>query len=244
MKNLISILLVYFILVLVSCSKSEIETNDDNFFDNLFPETSIEDGNFLNITKTSVMGESASIAVHFFPTDFKKNQFLKETNFLDLNLNEENSLFITPSQKNDFNSFSQRFGDKNVVLSSRLKSTEGDFEIYFPEIITVTNINELTNLSSPPHEIKWNKDDKNPNGKVVIAIIHRGVKENELIRYEDYATVKIVDDTGTSMISYDDLSKFPDNSELDILIGRGNQDEINEITITATTTDLVSTKNY
>ncbi len=108
----------------------------------------------------------------------------------------------------------------------------------------MTNVNELRKLSSPPYDIKWNKDDKNPNGKVVIAIIHRGVKENGIIRYEEYSTVKIVDDTGKSTITYDDLSKFPENSELDILIGRGNQEEIDGIIVTATTTDLVNSKNY
>lgn len=190
------------------------------------------------------MGKSASISVNYFPIDSVENNYLKVKNFLDYNLNANNSLFITPIEEKDFKSFNQNFGVENLLPASELKSTDDEYAIYYPKIITLTNVNELRKLSSPPYDIKWNKDDKNPNGKVVIAIIHRGVKENGIIRYEEYSTVKIVDDTGKSTITYDDLSKFPENSELDILIGRGNQEEIDGIIVTATTTDLVNSKNY
>lgn len=229
---------------MLSCSKSDMEITNDNLFDNLFSHESTENGNYLNISKTCVKGESASISVDYFPTDSTSNTNLKVKKFLNSNLNGNNSLFITPSEENDFKSFKQYFGVENMFPTSDLKSTDDEYGIYFPEIIAVTNVNELEKLSSPPYDIKWNRDDKNPNGKVVIAIIHRGVRENEIVRYEEYSTVKVVDDTGKSTITYDDLSKFPQNSELDIIIGRGNQDEIDGIIITATTKDLVNSKNY
>ncbi len=78
------------------------------------------------------MGKSASISVNYFPIDSVENNYLKVKNFLDYNLNANNSLFITPIEEKDFKSFNQNFGVENLLPASELKSTDDEYAIYYP----------------------------------------------------------------------------------------------------------------
>lgn len=71
--------------------------------------------------------------------------------------------------------------------------------------------------------IKWNKDDDNKNGVIIVLSWHgETVSRTKKLPDNDLKVIKTVDDDGTELIDDAMLQYFPDDALIDIAIGRGN----------------------
>lgn len=129
-----------------------------------------------------------------------------------------------------------------ITSSSFTKGETTDLDVFNPQLVEITNREELMSVSQGSDiTIQWNKDMVN-NNPVTISLIGRShlVSGEQLV---DVDFTKLVEDTGSFTITREDLQTFPSDIQFDIVIVRANQQVINNDTVvTMFNSDIVSSR--
>lgn len=166
-----------------------------------------------------------------------KNEFIN-SNLGDYN-NHENFSINRLNEK--FGLLKDSFG-RSIDLKPE-NSSESD-EIYIPKLLTIENTSVLNEIDKDNgFSINWNADNENANGKVTIVIINRGkINNNSGSKVKNISYSNIIDDTGSYNVSSNDLGIFDADSNIDIVLSRGNQILLNNTALTVVTSDLYPAK--
>lgn len=225
------ILLTALASIFFSCNRenSEIETNN----------VETKKYNYVTLKYSNIAGTPSSLEITKDFYDKSKISLLNEILLRKSTYQNENTTSIF-GQDINFAEYKNLFGRKNNLLNIQGKGETNDF--YTPEPIAISNMEELKNISEENNTIKWNADIENPNRKVAIALINRSYSsKNEVYNIDDISYSMITDDTGEFKLPTDAISRFPQNTQVDIIIARQNQkyDEVYDVVYTASVSDLM-----
>lgn len=140
-----------------------------------------------------------------------------------------NSTDYTYTEKN--NQFHNLFGQDIVISLTRSHNaaaksqSEGykDYTIYNPKLVGITNFEPIVYFSTSNDLLfEWVPDTNNEKRPIFINMKLRSVGKDEILPSKNVSFSKIVDDTGSFSVKAADLSVFPDESKVDIMVYRGN----------------------
>lgn len=238
--------LVFIQLIGCTSENNNIENeNATNKFENFYSIFNIDTKNKILITNYSNLKDNESFStISYKSLNVNDNKIVKLDNLEFLNNGSEYINGYTIWQYND-NRLNSLFGNKvNFTLKDKnqsefqVESENQNVNIYLPKIINVTVSNLNNGRLQVGTIVTWDIDVLNTNG-VLIGIEYlphlqfdENVKNNNPnVIYEG----KVVNDSGSYVISESDLVKYPDNATLTFYIGRSsivvtNTGEVNDDT--------------
>lgn len=221
--------------LLISCNRetNELETNSKEISDK---------NNYVTLKYSNIAGTPSSVEITKDFFDKSKLSLLQENLLKKTTYQNETTTSIF-GQEINFAEYKNLFGKKGNLLKSQNKGETDDF--YVPEPIAISNSEELKNVSQENNSIKWNPDTENPDRKVAIALINRSYSsKNQVYNIDDISYSVVTDDTGRFDLPAEALSRFPKDTQVDIIIARQNQkyDEVYDLVYTAVVSDLLPSK--
>ena len=253
--NKIYYILVSAILLTVSCTKEdntlENKSEELNIFDLLSQATTTDYSEYdkVIVAASSIHGKTAQVNIsRDFPKSVNKSKELATTKFYVnnklLESNNEGITVITRMQT-ELDEFLPYFG-QNITFKVQKKSTKGyttttNHEVYNPKLIKIDNKNELKYFSkSKDLTVKWMPDMINDKPIGIMLVLRRRGTGSEIPK--NIYIFKAVNDLGSFTFNADDLSAFPNDGMIDIIISRGNQKVVENKVYTLYNSDLVAGK--
>jgi hypothetical protein len=254
-RKIMKKLLIYSLtaMVLASGCKKTGKTEDESTgrkdigLNGLISESAVAN---ITVNSTTVVGKPAQVQI---TGEFTSDGNAPLVGIENLSINGSDIPMIENNRYSKFysakdESFGQGlalFGREFTVTTSGYENGDVNTRLYSPGLITAKLNRSATALNrSLPLEITWNADPGNRN-PVIILLVHRGLLDNpDALSISNITYMVKVDDNGRYSIPPTELSKFPVNSKLDILVSRGNQQILTvnggkEVNVTAYTSELV-----
>lgn len=233
LKYLSLILLFFSIIINYGC-----DDNIQNSFDNSIKDISMKD---LVLGTSSVDDTQGTMWIEAIGTvdqtgyqSYQSNAIISSSSSrndkVDVGTVKINNVSLTKYDNNEYHTFdsqSTAYGDTTSFLFSGNTSAGIDSfytEMYIPDIIEATLPNGLSHDKSTNLTISWNPDNDNPND--VYIMLHYSKEFNQLLdsTMTDSSVIKTytTEDDGSYTINSSDFNEMPENGEVQLFIGRGN----------------------
>lgn len=228
--NFFSIVSIFLLITFSSCNKSEVEPEKTKENNTILSKESLM-LKYYNFIQQNTNGSISISGYSTLPTQNLASRyqsvksFFKDQNYSDIALND---VVLVKNNDNIYtNDDNQKVKDlygKDVNFSFKTPSGEQvSKSLYIPQLL-YANVNydpaTFKVLLEENTEIRWNKDDKNTNGVVLILDYDPDLSPTQETHPKRITKVLGSADNGKYLISANDLSEFPKNGRLMLSLGR------------------------